>query len=84
MRTCSRTRDRVRRLDSNPTGVYSEQKLYTVLALIFSAIFFDIDIDIAKLFPLCQADAPAYPLAVARAEAHHQNVVADFVSVDQR
>lgn len=38
---------------SNPKGVYSEQELYTVLALIFAAIFFDIDP--AKSFPLRQA-----------------------------
>ncbi|KAB5575357.1 linoleate diol synthase [Coniochaeta sp. 2T2.1] len=37
----------------NPKGIYSEQELYTVLALIFVAIFFDIDP--AKSFPLRQA-----------------------------
>lgn len=37
----------------NPKGVYSEQELYAVLALIFVAIFFDIDP--AKSFPLRQA-----------------------------
>lgn len=37
----------------NPKGIYSEQELYTVLALIFVAIFFDIDP--TKSFPLRQA-----------------------------
>ena len=37
----------------NPRGVYSEQELYAVLAVIFAAIFFDIDP--AKSFPLRQA-----------------------------
>ncbi|OIW26965.1 heme peroxidase [Coniochaeta ligniaria NRRL 30616] len=37
----------------NPKGIYSEQELYTVLALIFVTIFFDIDP--TKSFPLRQA-----------------------------
>ena len=37
----------------NPRGVYSEQELYAVLAVIFAAIFFDINP--AKSFPLRQA-----------------------------
>jgi hypothetical protein len=37
----------------NSKGIFSEQELYTVLALIFAAIFFDIDP--AKSFPLRQA-----------------------------
>ncbi|KAF4459201.1 prostaglandin-endoperoxide synthase 1 [Fusarium albosuccineum] len=36
----------------NPKGIYSEQELYTVLAVIFVCIFFDIDP--AKSFPLRQ------------------------------
>ncbi|KIH93820.1 prostaglandin-endoperoxide synthase 1 [Sporothrix brasiliensis 5110] len=38
---------------ANPKGVYSEQELYMVLALIFVTIFFDIDP--VKSFPLRQA-----------------------------
>ncbi|CAK7563354.1 MAG: hypothetical protein SEPTF4163_001221 [Sporothrix epigloea] len=38
---------------ANPRGIYSEQELYTVLALIFVTIFFDIDP--VKSFPLRQA-----------------------------
>ncbi|OAA65385.1 linoleate diol synthase [Niveomyces insectorum RCEF 264] len=37
---------------SNPKGIYSEQELYSVLALIFVTIFFDIDP--VKSFPLRQ------------------------------
>jgi hypothetical protein len=37
----------------NPKGIFSEHELYTVLAVIFAAIFFDIDP--AKSFPLRQA-----------------------------
>jgi prostaglandin-endoperoxide synthase 1/linoleate 10R-lipoxygenase len=39
--------------EQNLKGIYSEQELYTVLALIFAAIFFDLDP--AKSFPLRQA-----------------------------
>lgn len=39
--------------EENPKGIYSEQELYTVLALIFASIFFDVDP--AKSFPLQQA-----------------------------
>ena len=37
----------------NPHGIYSEQELYMVLAVIFACIFFDLDP--AKSFPLRMA-----------------------------
>ena len=39
--------------EEHPRGVYSEQELYMVLAVIFTTIFFDVDP--SKSFPLRQA-----------------------------
>jgi linoleate 10R-lipoxygenase len=39
--------------DIHPHGVYSEQELYLVMAVIFTCLFFDLDP--AKSFPLRQA-----------------------------
>ena len=39
--------------EKNPQGVYAEQELYTIMALVFTCIFFDADP--AKSFPLRQA-----------------------------
>lgn len=38
--------------DSNPRGVFTEQELYQILALIFACIFYDVDV--SKSFQLCQ------------------------------
>jgi linoleate 8R-lipoxygenase/9,12-octadecadienoate 8-hydroperoxide 8R-isomerase len=38
--------------ESNPRGVFSEQELYQILAVIFACIFYDVDV--SKSFQLCQ------------------------------
>ncbi|KAJ6007045.1 hypothetical protein N7522_005396 [Penicillium canescens] len=38
--------------ESNPRGVFSEQELYQIMAVIFACIFYDVDV--SKSFQLCQ------------------------------
>jgi linoleate 8R-lipoxygenase/9,12-octadecadienoate 8-hydroperoxide 8R-isomerase len=38
--------------ESNPRGVFSEQELYQILAVIFASIFYDVDV--SKSLQLCQ------------------------------
>lgn len=38
--------------ESNPRGVFTEQELYKILAVIFACIFYDVDV--SKSFQLCQ------------------------------
>jgi linoleate 10R-lipoxygenase len=65
--------------EENPSGIFSEQELYMIVAVIFTAIFFDFEP--TKSFPLCKVARKVATMLGKLIEANVKTVTAtSFVS----